>query len=162
MARMENLRRLHFAPSERHDTTAPVPPPENFPEVPPGSVRLERPAPRLQEGGFVRDRGEYSFRQGPPELAGGWCGSLTRDYAGDFQARAEHERLVRLAEALVGQEKARFGGGIKPSTTRRRFVLGAPSEAFSGFRGREAEIHAEGGPSCRWEPTPRTTSGSAA
>jgi hypothetical protein len=35
---------------------------------------------------------------------------LTRDYAQDFQMMAEHERLVRLMEAMVRQDKARFGG----------------------------------------------------
>jgi hypothetical protein len=106
MARTKNLRRLHW-PAERHDTTAPgVQPRENFNEVPPGSsVLLERPAPKLQEGGFVRDRGEHGLRTGPPALASDWAPGIQRNDTAAFEAMAEHERLVRFMEALVGQQK---------------------------------------------------------
>jgi hypothetical protein len=114
MANARNLARLHFAPAERHDTTAPVPPPQNCGEVPPGSVLLERPAPRLEGGGFVRDRGEYSFRQGPPELSSGWAPGLARDYGRDFREMAAREQMMRLYEMAAGQEKARFGGVSNP------------------------------------------------
>jgi hypothetical protein len=62
----------------------------------------------------VRDRGESGFRQGPPALAGGWAPGIQRNDTEAFQVMAEHERLVRLMEALAGQEKARFGGMSNP------------------------------------------------
>jgi hypothetical protein len=114
MANARNLRRLHFASAERHDTTAPVPPQQNFAEVPPGSVRVKRPAPRIEEGGFVRDRGEYSFRQGPPELAGGWAPGIQRNDTAAFQMMAEHERLVKLFESTGWKETV-----WPPEPTRR-------------------------------------------
>jgi hypothetical protein len=136
MANERSLRRLHFAPAESRDAVAPdVQPQQNFAEVPPGSVRLERPAPRLQGGGFVRDRGESGFRQGPPALSSGWCTSLTRDYAADFQARAEHERMVRFMEALAGQEKARFRGVSNHQPPIGDSSWGLLARLFPGFAG---------------------------
>jgi hypothetical protein len=101
MANERSLRRLHW-PAKRHDAVAPdIQPPPNWAEVPPGSVRLERPAPR--QGGFVRDRGE-PCRNGEPELAGGWAPGLQRNDTAAFQAMAEHERLVKLFESTGWKE----------------------------------------------------------